>query len=81
MSVQTNTEIFERAYEALEYLENAPDHLDDTLFEAIKAKDLDEMRRITAIAEGLMSQEHFAELYGNEGLTFDEEGRIAEDVA
>lgn len=80
MSNNVNDEILDRAQVCLDYADNHPAGIDRGLSNAIQDGNLDEIRHFVTVIEGMMAQEYFNEQFTNEGLDFDEEGRVATDV-
>lgn len=59
MSNESNVILFERAYQAADEITNHPSGLDKSIYQAIEDNNLDEVRRLTVKAEGLLAQAHF----------------------
>ena len=59
MSNIENAVLLEFAYETAEAITNHPSGYDKVLLKAIADGDLDEVRRLLAVIEGTLSQEHF----------------------
>ena len=70
MSQDINTRLLERAADLLDDFTNHPSGLDKQLEKAIESNDLDEIHRVVSIMEGIQSQEHFAELTGEQTDVF-----------
>lgn len=66
MSNEVNSNLFERAADLLDDFTNHPSGLDKQLEKAVESNDLDEIHRIVTICEGLLAQEHFHELTGEQ---------------
>jgi len=61
MSLESNTQLLERAADLLEEVDSHPAHLDDLLSNAIKSGDLEQIRYWVSVVEGTLAQEHFNE--------------------
>lgn len=64
MSNTTNEKLFERAVECIDALTSHPAGLDKQIQQALEADDLEALRHAVQKAEGILAQEHFAELSG-----------------
>lgn len=61
MSLNSNTELLERAADLLEEVDSHPAHLDDLLSNAIKSGDLEQVRYWVGVVEGTLAQQEFYE--------------------
>ena len=59
MSNESNSALFERAYQAAEEITNHPAGYDKALYAAIEGNNLDEVRRLVTLVEGELSRQHF----------------------
>ena len=59
MSEITNQLLLERAYEAADTITNHPSGYDKLIYKAIEDNNLDEVRRLTALVESELAQDHF----------------------
>ena len=59
MSTESNSALYGRAYELAEEITNHPSGYDKSLFAAIEAGDLDNIRELVSKVEGLLAIENF----------------------
>jgi hypothetical protein len=65
MSLENNTELYERAYELVEELTSHPSNIDKRLLQLIEDGDLEELEYVMAVAENVV--EKADELEANDG--------------